>query len=300
MGEVTGPEDIRVVQGPRASAGLCAIKVRGDSPPGPTERRVVMGKGPGDLMAGPNVLFAPTDKVRAETSTGRIREHTAHPMDPVTKKPKSVHRLEERMGSLSPESLRYRVLESAKNFKSSWVELGQYLHAVYQDKLFKEWGYGTFEAYCAKEIGIRQPTAVKLLKSYYFLEKEEPEYLKRQTSAPSEDPVSKRPAETPSFEAVNALRLARQSDKISEKDYEKIREDVLDKGQEVAEIKKKIKYLLKASPAREIPVEERKAAAAKKMTAYLENALTELSNLSFPAKVLKKIEELLDLVQGYK
>ena len=203
------------------------------------------------------------------------------------------------METLSPESLRYRVLESAKNFKSSWIELGQYLHAVYQDKLFRDWGYGTFEAYCAKEIGIRQPTAVKLLKSYYFLEKEEPDYLKRPFDA-REAVAQGKQADIPSFEAVNALRLARQSDKISDRDYEKIRQEVLDKGQEVAQVKKKIKYLLKTAPHKELPIEERKTAAAKKMTVYLENSLTELSNLSFPAKVLKKIEELLDLIQGYK
>ncbi len=200
-------------------------------------------------------------------------------------KSKSIHRIEEQMQSLPPESLRYRVLDSAKNFKTSWAQLGQSLYAVYKDKLYKDWGYGTFEAYCAKEIGIRQETAAKLLKSYYFLEKEEPAYLKENI---------------PSFEATNALRLAKQSSKISEKDYEKIREDVLDKGQEVAEVKKKIKYLLKTAPAKEAPLEDRKSASAKKMAVYLENSLTELSNLSFPAKILKKVEELLDLLQDYK
>ena len=198
------------------------------------------------------------------------------------------------MLTLPPETLRYRVLDTAKNFKSSWMELGQCLYAVHKDKLFRDWGYGTFEAYCAKEIGIRHETAVKLLKSYYFLEKDEPDYLKRRSMD------AEKPSEVPAFEAVNALRLAKQSDKISEKDYEKIRVDVLDRGQEVAEVKKKIKYLLKAAPAKEAPLEERKSVAAKKIVSYLEHSLTELSNLSFPHKVLKKLEELLDLMQEYQ
>ena len=207
---------------------------------------------------------------------------------------KSIQRIEEQMETLSPESLRYRVLESAKNFKNSWIELGQYLYAVYKDKLFKDWGYGMFEAYCAKEIGIRQATAMKLLRSYYFLEKEEPQYLKKRSAEES------RPTESADLESVNALRLVRANENVSERDYEKIREEVLDKGLEPAEVKKKIKYLLKAAPAKEAPLEERKAAAAKKMTLYLENALTELSNLSFPNKVTKKIEELLDVLAGFK
>jgi hypothetical protein len=206
---------------------------------------------------------------------------------------KGIERLEERMSGVSPESLRYKVLESAKQFKSSWVELGQYLVAVYKDKLYRDWGFSDFEMYCAKEIGIKQQTAVKLLKSYMFLEKEEPEYLKARAE-------EKTPTELPSYESVNALRLARQSDRIAEADYQKVRADVLEKGQEPEEVRKKIKYYLKPSEPKEVNEAGRKSAAAKKLTGTLESALSELSNLSFPNKVLKKVEELLDLLASYK
>lgn len=206
---------------------------------------------------------------------------------------KSIDRIEARMGTVAPESLRYKVLESAKQFKSSWVELGQYLVAVYKDKLFKDWGFTTFEVYCAKEIGIKQQTAVKLLKSYMFLEKEEPEYLR---SRAEEKPA----AEMPSYESVNALRLAHQSERITEGDYEKVRAEVLEKGSEPEEVRKKIKYYLKPAPVQEAPEADKKSAAAKKLTTTLEGALSEFSNLSFPNKLLKKIEELLDLLTDYK
>ena len=207
----------------------------------------------------------------------------------------SIHKLEEQMEVLSPESLRYQVLECAKQFKSSWIELGQYLYQVNKNKMYKEWGHSTFEFYCAKEIGIREQTAVKLLKSYYFLEKEEPEYLKSRDE--------EKPVKTPTFESVNALRLAKQSERISDTDYQKIREEVLEKGAEPTEVKKKIKYFLKPAPEEkkeEVSEAEQKSKTAKKMVVYLENALSELSNLSFPDKVLNKLEELLDLLQGYK
>src|SRR5487761_2441298 len=99
-------------------------------------------------------------------------DDTISPMT-TPQKTKSIHNLEERMGHLEPESLRYQVLDAAKSFKSSWIQLGQFLFTVYKDKLYRDWAYQTFEAYCAKEIGIRQNTAIKLLKSYSFLEKEE-------------------------------------------------------------------------------------------------------------------------------
>jgi hypothetical protein len=155
-------------------------------------------------------------------------------------KPKAIHDIEERMENTDPESFRYKVLESAKGFKSSWIELGQYLFTVYKDKLYKDWGYLTFEAYCAKEIGIRQATAVKLLKSYAFLETEEPQFLKR------ENIEDRQPKNIPSVDAVNSLRLAKSNEDISEKDYRELREDVLDDAKDDDEVKKKIKYILKA------------------------------------------------------
>ncbi len=204
-------------------------------------------------------------------------------------KTKAIHKLEERLETLDPASLRYRVLECAKHFKSSWIQLGQHLFTVHRDKLFRDWGYLTFEAYCAKEIGIRQATALKLLRSYSFLEKEEPSFLKRETI---ED---LRPSRIPGYEAVNALRLAKTSGKISEGQYEDLRETVLDEAKEDAEVKKKIRYLLKAAPGSSGAAAP---AAARKLSAYLENFKKEAAD-GFPPKVSKKIDELLDLLADY-
>ena len=181
------------------------------------------------------------------------------------------------------------------------MELGQYLYAVNKDKLYRDWGFSTFDLYCAKEIGIKQQTAVKLLRSYYFLEKEEPAYLKDRLPAGQAGAGNGHsPAELPSYESVNALRLAKQSERLSEKDYEKIRAEVLEKGGEPAEVRKKIKYFLKPAAAKQLSETERRAAAAKKLRGQLEQALSEMSNLSFPSKVLRQMEELLDLLAGFK
>lgn len=215
---------------------------------------------------------------------------------------KSVENIENKMKELSPETLRYQTLDCAKSFKSSWIELGQYLYVVYKDKHFREWGHSTFEVYCAKEIGIKHQTAVKLLKSYYFLEKDEPAFLQKHNADDDDDQASRevRPVGVPSFEAVNALRLAKESERMAPKDYEKIREEVLDKGGDPQEVKKKIKYFLKPAAEKQVTLEEKKHAAAKKWIHQLEGAMTELSNLSFPDKVMKKVEDLLDVLQGYK
>ncbi|MFH0840129.1 MAG: hypothetical protein V1883_03840, partial [Candidatus Omnitrophota bacterium] len=79
---------------------------------------------------------------------------------------KSIEKIEQKMQDMDENSLRYQILEKVKNFKISWISLGQALYSVWKDKLYKEWGYMTFEAYTAKEIGIKKQTAMKLLRSY--------------------------------------------------------------------------------------------------------------------------------------
>lgn len=207
-------------------------------------------------------------------------------------KPKSIQNLEERMGAVEPGSFRYKVLDSAKNFKNSWIQLGQYLFSVYKDKLYKDWGYLTFDAYCLKEIGIRPLTAVKLLKSYYFLEKEEPAYMKNEAMQ------ERRPSQIPSVDAVNTLRLAKASEHVPDREYQELRDQVLEDGKEDAEVKKKIRYILKVNKPKpsEEDKEENKEKLFKRLSAQLESAKNEMVLVGAPNKIIKKIEELQELL----
>ena len=198
------------------------------------------------------------------------------------------------MGNLEPQSLRYRALDAAKQFKSSWIALGQYLITVYKDKLYKDWGYLTFEAYCGKEIGIRQNTALKLLKSYAFLEKEEPKYVSKEALG------ERKPDRIPSYESVNALRLAHENESISEGQYEDLRQDILEDVKEEAEVKKKIKYILKSGAKNSPATSEDKNASLKKLALYLKNYKNDVSTLVIPPKIMKKLDELLEVLEDYQ
>ncbi len=215
----------------------------------------------------------------------------------MTEKSRSIQNLEERMEGLEPSSFRYQILSSARDFKSSWIDLGQRLFTVYKDKLYKDWGYLTFEAYCSKEIGIKQTTAVKMLKSYSFLEREEPSFLKE------ENLEERKPARIPSFESVNALRLAKESERLSETKYEELREDVFEGEKEDGEIQKKIRYVLKAAPrpaGAPDKADEDKAAVLKKLLAQLEQAKSKMNELEVPAKVLRQMEALIESLEAYR
>ena len=209
-------------------------------------------------------------------------------------KSKSIQNLEEKMEELSPDSFRYKILGAARDFKSSWIALGQYLYTAYKDKLFKDWGYLTFEAYCSKEIGIRQATGLKLLNSYHFLEREEPTFVKREFL---ED---KNPNEIPRLESVNALRLAKDGGRITEKDYRELREDILENPKEESEAKKKIRtYVLKNTPKTEKDKEISKTASLKKLLVYLRGSRHEVSGLEAPKKIVQKMDELILILEDY-
>ena len=132
---------------------------------------------------------------------------------------------------MKDDELRNQVLNCARNFKTNWIEMGRMLQTVYRGKHYRDWGYREFETYCVKEIGIKVLTAQKLLRSYYFLEKEEPSYARK-------DQYEDREAsKVPDYESVNVLRLAKGK-KIDEDDYDRLRQKVLDEGRPVQAVRK--------------------------------------------------------------
>src|SRR4051812_5102731 len=96
--------------------------------------------------------------------------------------------LAEKAQSIPPGTFRHSVLQAARRFKATWVELGKALVQVRDEGSFEEWGYPTFEAYCSKELHIRKATAEKLVRSFSFLAKHEPK------AVANEDIVEKAPA----------------------------------------------------------------------------------------------------------
>jgi hypothetical protein len=139
---------------------------------------------------------------------------------------------------IHPGSLRDVALQTSKNFKSSWVELGRVLYSIWKDKLYREWDYQQFDIYVSKELGIRKQTSLKLLRSYYFLEKEEPMYLQKEYTEDAEA------TEIPSYEAVDVLRLAK-SKNIGDDDYAKLKENLFVKGKDSKEIKRDLTAMMR-------------------------------------------------------
>ncbi|MFH0855679.1 MAG: hypothetical protein V1869_04130 [Candidatus Omnitrophota bacterium] len=212
-----------------------------------------------------------------------------------TDKPKSIQNIEDKMVSLDAGSLRYHVLESAKNFKTSWIELGRSLYSVWKDKMYKDWGFGTFDAYTAKEIGIKKPTAMKLLRSYYFLEKEEPAYLKSGYAEKADT------AKLPGYEAVDLLRKAKDKKNLDQEDYSKLKEDIFDGGKDVQAVKKELASLIRQRE--EIDPGEayknRRLSTLRRFIGSLK-ALKQEAEISklLPVQLIKEAQELIGKIEA--
>ena len=148
--------------------------------------------------------------------------------------------IEELMRQLDPDSPRYHVLLSARQFKSSWVDLGSKLTGVQRKQLFRDWGYHEFEEYCSKEIRIRRQTALKLTQAYHFLEHEAPEYT---TSGQEGKPA-------PDFRSIDLLRQAREQQEFDETDYLNLRRAALEEQRSLPTLRKQFNRVIqdKASP----------------------------------------------------
>ncbi len=151
----------------------------------------------------------------------------------------SVNALKKKYENIPAEALRQEILQHAKDFKTSWIALGQALYTVWRDKLYHGWGYEEFEHYIVGELGIKKQTALKLVKTYFFVEQEEPTYLKEEYRESRETPV------VPSYETLDVLRLAHQSKELTRDDYAKLRKNVFEKGKHEGLLRKDLTALMK-------------------------------------------------------
>lgn len=163
------------------------------------------------------------------------------------------------------DTLRDQVLGYSKDFKTSWINLGRHLYAIWQDKLFYGWGFEKFEHYTEDELGLKKQLCQKLLKTYLFVEENEPQYLDVDFKE-SRDAVN-----VPNYDAVDVLRLARSKRELSRDDYAMLKAEVFDKGKDASVVRKELTAMMKER--KEVDPEEerdnRNEAAIKKLLGAL-------------------------------
>ena len=188
------------------------------------------------------------------------------------------------------DGLRQTILEHSKNFKTSWVALGQALHTAWKDKMFKSWGYEKFEYYMDKEVGLKKELGLKLLKTYFFLEQEEPEYLK-EDFAESRDAVH-----VPDYEGVNVLRVAKGKRELLNEDYALLKKAIFDKGQSANVVRKELTSIIRER--KEVDPDEEKGkrseASIRRLLMSLRIFKKDMESLKLvPIKIVKEVAELI-------
>ena len=203
---------------------------------------------------------------------------------------KSIKKIQLKMQDMDKNSVRYQALQHAREFKASWIGLGRALYTVWKDKLYRDWGFGNFDAYTSKEIGIRKQTALKLLRSYYFLEKEEPQYLQASGAENTES------APAPAYESVDLLRRASRRKELNKADYADLKNKLFDSGKDVNEVKKGLTALIRQR--QELEPEEawqkKRMAFVRRLLGTLKALRTELkATKALPEQILKETEKLI-------
>ena len=128
------------------------------------------------------------------------------------------------------------------------------------------------------EIGIRKETSMKLLRSYFFLEKEEPDYLRSQFR-------KDRPAgNIPTYETVDVLRQAKNKKLLGDVEYQELKSRIFDKGKDAREVKKDLTAMIRSHE--ELDPEE---AREKKRETVLKRLLGVLRSLKNEAKSSKLV-----------
>ena len=197
-----------------------------------------------------------------------------------TAKSKSELIIEQLMRELDPTTPRYQVLSVARQFKSSWAELGEQLLKVKNDGEFQGWGYESFDDYCAKEIRIRKETARKLTLAYRYLEQEEPALLG----------AERRLQPLPDYRAVDLLRQAREEQQFSDDEYAQLRESVIEEERSLPTVQKQFREVAMVRNPPEIdPLKQIRSALTT--ARRLESQLEELAEV--PPQHLQQLHELM-------
>lgn len=198
-------------------------------------------------------------------------------------------------GRQESENLRAHIARHAKDFKLSWVQLGQGLYSVWRDNLYRSWGFEKFEDYCVRELGLKKPLALKLVKTYFFVEQDEPVYLKKEFSEDRETAV------IPGYESLNVLRLARAHKGLTREDYTKLRKDVFEKGKEASLVRKDLTAIIKERKKidPEQARESRHEQSVRRLVAALRSFKKDMETLKLAEPdIIEEAEELLKRLEG--
>ncbi len=175
---------------------------------------------------------------------------------------KTDRKLEDKMLAAAGDPARAKVIQKARMFKRSWLELAEALTDVLERGSWEEWGYKSFDGYCKKELQITPSTAAKLTGSFRFLKSSAPTIIERSHEDES--------AAIPDVKTVEFVQKAEERGAADEDTMAEIRRVAFEEGARAPMLTRRFKSVA-------FPVTE--AEEETKLMAQLSNTAKKLAAL---------------------
>jgi len=198
----------------------------------------------------------------------------------------------------SDDAQRLELVQRARRFKRSWVEMAEAIVHVRATRAYERWGYADLYAYCDQELQIKKATVDKLTGSFMAVRHHAPQVLERDGVA---QPI-------PSVDSVDyfakALRdTAREAQERDGRDgrepppdevFDDLRTAVFDDNENVIALRRRFNPILHPKPegAEDLERLEKTRAATRR----LENLLDSAPGVS--EQTAAKVQRALDALHG--
>lgn len=203
-------------------------------------------------------------------------------------KNKAVAAIEERLAQITPGSERHTLLETARAFKNNWVELGEQLSRVMDNKLYETWGYASFDAYIATELHLKKDTAYKLLRSFTFMSSTKPQFLQPEHRA-----------QLPPINVVDFISRKAEQEELPPEQVQSFAEKAFEEAWSPRTVSAKWRSLVNDDTRVAAEDEDKSLRAvrrAKELAERLNKALLEIPGLD--PKLLDAVTQLMEQLDG--
>ena len=174
---------------------------------------------------------------------------------------------------------RRELIERARQFKRSWVEMAEALVRVRASRAYERWGYEDIYSYCQEELHIKKSTVDKLTVSFSALRRHAPEVLERDGV---EEPLPSIDAVDYFARAMRTTRAEADADDDAARDDDPpdhppglvadLRRAVFDDHENVVSLRRRFDPVLNPKPdgAEDLAALERTRSAARRLQQLLE------------------------------
>jgi hypothetical protein len=190
--------------------------------------------------------------------------------------------MEEAIQAHADDPERVLVLERAKRFKRTWIELAEVLVKAREGEAWTRWGFRSFDDYCGRELRLKRGTVDKLCASYGFLRANAPRLLRDEP----DDVV--RPV--PSWQAVDFVARAEERGALDDQTLGEMKRAVFDEGAPMPALSRKYREVAFpiADDERGVRARAQLVAAARKVADLVAEPDAEV-----PARLAASVEALM-------